>query len=94
MYLDGENISKESTKDLARKMAILPQLPESPNGFTVAELVSYARFPYQGAFGRLAQNDLDVIDWAMRQTGVSEYRYHAVDSLSGGSDSACGSRWH
>ncbi|WP_206919882.1 ABC transporter ATP-binding protein [Alicyclobacillus suci] len=84
VYLDGGSISKESTKDLARKMAILPQSPESPNGLTVAELVSYGRFPYQGAFGRLAQKDLDVIHWAMRQTGVSEYRYHAVDSLSGG----------
>ncbi|GEO24992.1 iron-dicitrate ABC transporter ATP-binding protein [Alicyclobacillus acidoterrestris] len=84
VYLDGESISKESTKDLARKMAILPQSPESPNGLTVAELVSYGRFPYQGAFGRLAQKDLDVIQWAMHQTGVSEYRHHSVDSLSGG----------
>lgn len=84
IVLDGANISKENTKLLARKMAILPQTPESASGLTVGELVSYGRFPYQSGFGRLAKKDIEVIDWALEVTGTKEFKYQPVDSLSGG----------
>ncbi|MEW5549923.1 ABC transporter ATP-binding protein [Peribacillus frigoritolerans] len=84
VVLDGVNISKESTKILARKMAILPQTPESASGLTVGELVSYGRFPYQKGFGRLTQKDYDVIDWALEVTGTKDFKFRPVDALSGG----------
>ncbi|KOP71715.1 ABC transporter ATP-binding protein [Cytobacillus solani] len=84
VVLDGENIAKENTKILARKMAILPQSPESANGLTVGELVSYGRFPYQKGFGRLTKKDYDVIDWALDVTGTIVFKYRPVDALSGG----------
>ncbi|MDM5357299.1 ABC transporter ATP-binding protein [Peribacillus sp. ACCC06369] len=84
VVLDGMNISKESTKILARKMAILPQTPESASGLTVGELVSYGRFPYQKGFGRLTQKDYDVIDWALEVTGTKDFKFRPVDALSGG----------
>lgn len=84
IFLDGSSISKEDTKTLARKMAILPQTPESAAGLTVGELVSYGRFPYQKGFGRLTKKDIDVIDWALEVTGTASYKYEPVDSLSGG----------
>jgi iron complex transport system ATP-binding protein len=84
VVLDGENISKESTKKLAQKMAILPQAPESASGLTVGELVSYGRFPYQKGFGRLTKKDYEVIDWALEVTGTQDFKFKPVDSLSGG----------
>ena len=84
VVLDGKNVSKENTKVLAKKMAILPQTPESASGLTVGELVSYGRFPYQTGFGRLSQKDYEVIDWAMKVTNTSNFKYLPVDSLSGG----------
>ncbi|HEY4390694.1 MAG TPA: ABC transporter ATP-binding protein [Paenibacillus sp.] len=84
VILDGENIVKENTKQLARKMAILPQSPESAAGLTVGELVSYGRFPYQKGFGRLTTRDYEVIDWALEETGTKDYKYRSVDTLSGG----------
>jgi iron complex transport system ATP-binding protein len=84
IYLDGSSISNEDTKSLARKMAILPQTPESAAGLTVGELVSYGRFPYQKGFGRLTKKDMEVINWALEVTGTASYKYDAVDSLSGG----------
>ncbi|MGX2961911.1 ABC transporter ATP-binding protein [Peribacillus sp. JNUCC 23] len=84
VVLDGENISKESTKILAKKMAILPQTPESASGLAVGELVSYGRFPYQKGFGRLTKKDYEVIDWALEVTGTKEFKYRSVDALSGG----------
>jgi len=84
IILDGKNISEENTKQLAKKMAILPQIPESASGLTVGELVSYGRFPYQKGFGRLTKEDYDVIDWALDVTHTMEFKFRPVDALSGG----------
>ncbi|MDQ0242914.1 iron complex transport system ATP-binding protein [Bacillus fengqiuensis] len=84
VVLDGENILKENTKVLAKKMAILPQTPESASGLTVGELVSYGRFPYQKGFGRLTKKDYEVIDWALEVTGTKDFKFRSVDALSGG----------
>lgn len=84
IVLDGEHIAKEHTKILARKMAILPQAPESASGLTVGELVSYGRFPYQTGFGRLSKKDYEVIDWALEVTGTIDFKFRPVDALSGG----------
>ncbi|MBA2941847.1 ABC transporter ATP-binding protein [Paenibacillus sp. CGMCC 1.16610] len=84
IVLDGALISKENTKVLAKKMAILPQTPDSASGLTVGELVSYGRFPYQTGFGRLTKKDYDAIDWALEVTGTQDFKYRPVDSLSGG----------
>ncbi|KQL37059.1 ABC transporter ATP-binding protein [Psychrobacillus sp. FJAT-21963] len=84
IVLDGKSVSKENTKNLAKKLAILPQTPESAAGLTVGELVSYGRFPYQTGFGRLSKKDFEVIDWALRVTGTSVFKHYPVDALSGG----------
>ncbi|MDX5476796.1 MAG: ABC transporter ATP-binding protein [Bacillaceae bacterium] len=84
VILDGKNILKENTKLLAKKMAILPQTPETTSGLTVGELVSYGRFPYQKGFERLTKQDYEVIDWALDVTGTSDYKYRTIDALSGG----------
>lgn len=84
VILDGVDISTQNTKLLAKKMAILPQSPDSANGLTVGELVSYGRFPYQKGFGRLSKRDVEVIDWAMEVTGTLAYKFRPVDALSGG----------
>ncbi|MCT2345171.1 ABC transporter ATP-binding protein [Bacillales bacterium AN1005] len=84
IYLDGEAIQKIPTKNIAKKMAVLPQSPDSPNGLTTYELVSYGRSPHQKGFGRLGERDKEVIEWALEVTGLSEWKYQEVDTLSGG----------
>jgi iron complex transport system ATP-binding protein len=84
IYLDGKAISQLSTKEVAKKMAILPQSPDAPSGMTVYELVSYGRFPHQKGLGRLTQNDKDVIEWALNATNMLEFYDRHIDELSGG----------
>ena len=57
VYLSGDDIRKLSTKEVAQKMAILPQTPTAPRGLTVSELVAYGRFPHQKGFGKLTPAD-------------------------------------
>lgn len=82
--LDGKDIHKQSTKELAQRVAILPQSPQTPEGLKVKELVSYGRSPYQKGFGQLSNNDWEKIHWALEQTHLLDDADRLVDSLSGG----------
>lgn len=84
VYLNGKDIKSFSTKDIAQKMAILPQSPQSPVGLTVGELVAYGRFPHQRGFGKLNEKDKKVIAWALNVTKLSHLETAPIDSLSGG----------
>ncbi|MFD0961052.1 ABC transporter ATP-binding protein [Paenibacillus chungangensis] len=84
VLLDGRSIHKQSTKEVAKQLAILPQNPTAPDGLTVAELVSYGRFPYQKGFGSMSKEDRKVVQWAIEATGMTEFADRAVDQLSGG----------
>lgn len=84
IVLDGQSIQRVNTKELAKRLAILPQTQESASGLLVEELVSYGRFPYQKTFGQLTKKDREIIDWALDVTNTFAYRLQPVDSLSGG----------
>ncbi|MGO5091422.1 ABC transporter ATP-binding protein [Clostridium sp. LCP25S3_F10] len=84
VHLNGQDISKLSTKEIAKKMAILPQNPTAPSGLTVSELVAYGRFPHQKGFGNLTKEDKKIVKWALDATKLSEFESREVDTLSGG----------
>ena len=84
ILIDGEAIAKLSTKEVAKKIALLPQALEATEGISVYELVSYGRFPHQKYLGNLTSFDRDKIHWAMEVTKVTPYANLDVDSLSGG----------
>ncbi|PLT28542.1 ABC transporter ATP-binding protein [Peribacillus deserti] len=84
IYLDGKLIHKTPTKEIAKKLAILPQSPEAPEGLTVYELISYGRTPHQSGLSRLKEHDQQMIEWALEVTGLKQLQNQAVDTLSGG----------
>jgi iron complex transport system ATP-binding protein len=84
VYINGNAIQTLSTREVARRMAILPQSPQAPSGLTVGELVSYGRFPYRNGFGKLKPEEKEIITWALEVTKLTEYETTAVDNLSGG----------
>ncbi|MFV0519263.1 MAG: ABC transporter ATP-binding protein [Lachnospirales bacterium] len=84
ILINSTTIKSQAPKEIAKQMSILPQSPIVPSGLLVRELVSYGRFPYQSAMGRLTKEDLDIVNWAMEETGVLDFAERPVDSLSGG----------
>ena len=84
VLLDGKSIHKQSTREVAKQLAILPQNPTAPEGLTVTELVSYGRFPYQKGFGSMRAEDKRMIEWAIEVTGMVEFHDRPIDQLSGG----------
>ncbi|EGT3616681.1 ABC transporter ATP-binding protein, partial [Clostridium perfringens] len=84
IYINEKSIKEQSSKELAKTMAVLPQSPQAPNGLTVEELIGYGRFPHQKGFGKLKKEDKEVIQWALEATGLIEFRERDIEDLSGG----------
>jgi ABC-type cobalamin/Fe3+-siderophores transport system ATPase subunit len=82
--LDGKAISAYSTKEVARRLAILPQVLLTPESITVEELVAYGRFPQRRSVGGMRDQDREAIEWAMEVTGTLPLRDRPVDQLSSG----------
>lgn len=82
--LDGVEIARLSTKEVARRMAVLPQSPTAPEGITVLQLVKQGRFPHQSWRRQWSDEDERAVREAMEATSVTELADRPVDSLSGG----------
>jgi ABC-type cobalamin/Fe3+-siderophores transport system ATPase subunit len=84
VILDGKAISSYSTKEVARRLAILPQVLISPESINVGELFAYGRFPQRRSIAGMRDEDRQAIDWALEVTRTTELRDRPVDHLSGG----------
>ncbi|RPK54197.1 putative siderophore transport system ATP-binding protein YusV [Streptomyces sp. ADI96-02] len=84
VVLDGEDIGTLRTKDVAKKLGLLPQAPVAPEGLTVADLVARGRHPHQSWLRQWSSDDADVVRRALAMTGVADLADRPVDSLSGG----------
>lgn len=84
VVLDGEDIAKLGTKEVAKKLSILPQSPVTPEGLTVTELVKQGRHPYRGFLKQWSKDDENAVQKALESTNMIELKDRSVDSLSGG----------
>ncbi|MEU2537720.1 ABC transporter ATP-binding protein [Streptomyces iakyrus] len=84
VVLDGEDIGRLRTRDVAKKLGLLPQAPVAPEGLTVADLVARGRHPHQSWLRQWSSDDAEVVERALAMTGVADLADRPVDSLSGG----------
>lgn len=84
VLLDGHDIARMPTAEVARRLAVLPQGPAVPSGITVRELVEHGRFPHRGSMARRTAQDRRAVDEALELTGLSNFADRYVDRLSGG----------
>jgi iron complex transport system ATP-binding protein len=84
VILEGEAIARLSTKEVAKKMAILPQSPTAPEGLTVLQLVKQGRYPHQSWLKQWSEEDERKVIDALKATRLEDLKERPVDSLSGG----------
>ncbi|WP_459499969.1 ABC transporter ATP-binding protein [Bacillus sp. C1] len=84
VYLQGQDLNKISTKEIAKQLALLPQNPIAPTELKVEELVSYGRYPHRNNVNKISSKDKEIIDWALDITKTSAFRTRQIGNLSGG----------
>ena len=89
VLLDGQDIHRSRTRDVARKLGILPQGPSAPEGVTVRELVCLGRFPYQHLWRQWSAEDERAVTEAMATANVAQFADRPLDDLSGGQRQRC-----
>ena len=84
IILDGKQVSEFPSRQLAKKLGLLPQSPVVPEGIRVMDLVSRGRFPYRQFLKSMSKEDFAAVEEAMEIMGITELADRAVDELSGG----------
>ncbi len=84
VQLDGTDIGKLSTREVATALALVPQIAPYTYGFTSIELVLMGRYPHLGRFQIEGREDDRIAREAMRLTETEEFANRTLDTLSGG----------
>lgn len=84
VLLDGKELHTQKSKEVAKKLGLLPQSSIAPDGITVADLVGRGRFPHQNVMRTWSRDDERAVAHAMRETAVTPLSPRLVDELSGG----------
>lgn len=82
--LYGRDIGELSPREIARKVAAIPQEVSVLFPFTSREIVAMGRHPHIGRFRGESSADLAVIEGSMRDSDTSLLADRYVDELSGG----------
>lgn len=84
VVLDGKDIVRMRSKEVALRLGLLPQASLAPDGITVADLVARGRHPHQNVWRQWSAEDEAAVVAAMEATSVTDLSGRLVDELSGG----------
>lgn len=84
VVLDGKILNKYKPKELAKRLGVVHQHNIAPDDMTVEKLAFYGRLPYQKTFSPHSDEDQDIVDWALKHTGLQDKRHAEISTLSGG----------
>ncbi len=82
--LNGKNVHKMPTKEVARSMAFLTQTHSGKSDVNVWQLVSYGRFAHREWWKGIQMEDLEIIEECIQKTGLEELANRKMSTLSGG----------
>lgn len=83
VFVLGEPLSRDR-RDVAKKIAVVPQTVEVVAGFSVRDVVMMGRAPYQGAWMQASTRDEQAVDRALAACQLEPLAHRLVTALSGG----------
>lgn len=84
VLLDGREVRSYGARELARRLAILPQWLDAELDLTVGELVWRGRDPHRRRLRRATEQDRRAVAWAVDAADVRAFAGRSLRSLSGG----------
>ena len=80
--VDGADVTRAPSAEVARRLAILRQDNHVPLRLTVRELVAFGRYPHSR--GRTSAGDAEHVERALRHVHLADLADRYLDELSGG----------
>jgi len=80
----GQDVETVGRRELARRVAYVPQAGGRISPFTVRELVMMSRYPHLSPFSPVGGEDRDQVAAALERTGMAVFAERPLDTLSGG----------
>ncbi len=84
ILVDGKEMLSYKPRELAQKMAYVPQLFEVSFEFTVEEIILMGRYVHQGKFTGITAEDKGIIEEIMDLTEITRLKDKIIAHLSGG----------
>src|SRR5579859_3295235 len=84
VMLDGRDARAWGRREMARRVAVVPQEMHVPFAFTVEELVSLGRTPYTSLLGSPTKEDQRIIQAALQAADIGSLAERFFNELSGG----------
>ncbi|KKB36030.1 adenosylcobinamide amidohydrolase [Bacillus thermotolerans] len=85
LFIKDKQLRDYKPKELAKRVAVLPQISSQSFAYTVKETVSLGRYAHQSGFLPIwKEEDEQAVMKAMRQTGTDRFADVTLDALSGG----------
>jgi iron complex transport system ATP-binding protein len=84
ILFDRRPLATWQRRDLARRIALVPQETQAPFDYTVLDIVLMGRFPHLGTFALEGPADLAIARQALTATGTSSFEDRPFATLSGG----------
>lgn len=84
VLLDEKNLYSLDTREVAKKMAVVPQETAVNFSFTVKEVVIMGRSPHLGLFQSEGRKDFEVVRQAMELTNTHHLADRLITAISGG----------
>jgi iron complex transport system ATP-binding protein len=82
--LDGTDLSVLTRAEIARRIAVVPQVFETLFPFTVSEVIALGRTARLGLFGRVTSLDAAAVARALHDLELGALAQRRIDTLSGG----------
>lgn len=77
-------IRRYPAKELAKRIAYLPQVHMSPRDIDIRTLVSYGRYPYKRLGQGMTAEDAQIVEETLSLTGLGHMGERLLNDLSGG----------
>ncbi|MEV0693952.1 ABC transporter ATP-binding protein [Streptomyces sp. NPDC050388] len=84
VLLDGRELTRIPTREIARTIGMLPQSAIAPDGLTVRDLVRYGRQPHQGLLRQWSAADAHAVEEALTAADLHSLADRPLETLSGG----------
>lgn len=84
VFIENKDIRSISSKEIAKRLASVPQNIHINYEFTVYDVVMMGRVPHKGRFESYNNEDKDIVKRAMDKADIWKFKEKLVTELSGG----------